>query len=69
MSTTPARTIYQLKVVPLGVSPLIWRRRLVRSDSTMADLHPMLQIAMGWRDTHLKGFALTRFVSFTPVRR
>jgi hypothetical protein len=68
MSTTPARTIYQLEVVPLGISPLIWRR-LVRSDSTMADLHPMRQIAMGWRDTRLKGSALTGFVSFTPVRR
>ena len=31
--------MYQLRVVLRGVSPLIWRRLLVRSDSTIADLH------------------------------
>jgi Plasmid pRiA4b ORF-3-like protein len=28
--------IYQLRVVLHGISPLIWRRLLVRSDSTIA---------------------------------
>jgi Plasmid pRiA4b ORF-3-like protein len=32
------------------ISPRIWRRLLVRSDSTSADLHHTLQIAMGWDD-------------------
>jgi hypothetical protein len=37
--------LYQLRVVLRGVSPLIWRRRLVRSDSTIAaDLHAALQL-------------------------
>jgi len=31
--------VYQLRVVLRGVSPLIWRRLLVRSDSSIADLH------------------------------
>jgi hypothetical protein len=39
MSDTPETTIYQLKVVLLGVSPMIWRRILVRSNSTIANLH------------------------------
>ena len=45
--------IYQLRVVLRGVSPLIWRRLLVRSDSSIADLHVTLQLALGWSDEHL----------------
>ena len=41
----PALTVYQLRVVLRCVSPLIWRRLLVRSDSTIADLHRTLQVA------------------------
>jgi hypothetical protein len=46
MSLTTDLTIYQLKVVLLGISPMIWRRLLVRHDSTIADLHHSLQITM-----------------------
>lgn len=35
---------------------MIWRRLLVRSDSTIADLHYTLQIAFGWSDEHLNRF-------------
>ncbi len=35
---------------------MIWRRLLVRSDSTIADLHYTLQIVMGWSDAHLNLF-------------
>ena len=45
--------VYQLRVVLRGVSPLIWRRLLVRSDSSIADLHATLQLAFGWSDEHL----------------
>ena len=48
--------VYQLKVWLQGISPMVWRRLLVRSDSTMADLHYTLQIAIGWSDTHLNRF-------------
>ena len=50
--------IYQLKVVLLGISPMIWRRLLVCGDSTIADLHDILQIALGWTDTHLHQFRI-----------
>jgi Plasmid pRiA4b ORF-3-like protein len=50
--------LYQLRVVLHGISPLIWRRLLVRSDSTIADLHTTLQIALGWSDEHLNRFAI-----------
>jgi hypothetical protein len=58
MSDTPETTIYQLKVVLLGVSPMIWRRILVRNDSTIANLHFTLQIVMGWTDIHLHRFRI-----------
>lgn len=50
--------VYQLRVVLRGVSPLIWRRLLVRSDSTIADLHATLQLALGWSDDHLNRFVI-----------
>jgi hypothetical protein len=43
-------------VVVQGISPLIWRRRLVRSDMSLATLHSMLQIVFAWSDVHLHGF-------------
>jgi len=48
--------VYQLKVSLQGISPMVWRRLLVRSDSTIADLHYTVQIAMGWSDIHLNRF-------------
>jgi hypothetical protein len=50
--------IYQLRAVLRGISPLIWRRLLVRSDSSIAQLHEVLQIAFGWEDMHLNRFAI-----------
>ena len=42
----------------LGISPIIWRRLLVRGDSTIADLHDTLQIAFGWSGDHLHRFLI-----------
>ena len=50
--------VYQLRVFLRQISPMIWRRLLVRSDSTIADLHYTLQIAMGWDDFHLHQFTI-----------
>jgi hypothetical protein len=35
--------VFLLRVVLSGVSPLIWRRILVRSDTTIADLNAILE--------------------------
>src|SRR5262249_43818860 len=40
--------IYQLRVVLRETSPPIWRRFLVRSDSSIVDLHQTIQMALGW---------------------
>ena len=50
--------LYQLRVVLRNVSPLIWRRLVVRSDTSIAQLHVVLQMAMGWSDTHLHRFRI-----------
>jgi hypothetical protein len=60
--------IYQLRVALRGISPLIWRRLLVRSDSTIAELHQALQVAHRpcpccRRPRTLKGYHPLRFRS------
>lgn len=49
--------IYQLKVTLLGTSPPIWRRLLVSADLTLAQLHDVLQAAMGWQECHMHEFS------------
>jgi Plasmid pRiA4b ORF-3-like protein len=50
--------VYQFRVVLRGISPMIWRRLLMRSDDSIADLHYAIQIAMGWSDPHLHRFQI-----------
>jgi Plasmid pRiA4b ORF-3-like protein len=50
--------IYQFHAWLRGISPLIWRRLLVRSDQTVANLHYALQLAFGWSDSHLNKFRI-----------
>jgi hypothetical protein len=57
-NAVPAVQIYRLHVWICQISPMIWRRLLVRSDCTIADLHYTLQIAFGWSDEHLNRFQI-----------
>lgn len=50
------KTVYQLKVVLLGVKPAIWRRLQVPADITLDKLHMVLQEALGWTNSHLHHF-------------
>jgi hypothetical protein len=50
--------VYQLRILLRQVSPIIWRRILVRSDSTIADLYYTIRIGMGWSDSHLHQFII-----------
>jgi Plasmid pRiA4b ORF-3-like protein len=58
MDAPTAPIVYQFKVSLIGISPMIWRRLLVSGESTIADLHYILQIAMGWSDDHLNQFTI-----------
>lgn len=47
---------YQLKLVLRDVSPMVWRRVVVGSDTTLAEFHDVIQLALGWEDEHLHRF-------------
>jgi hypothetical protein len=47
---------YQIKVTLNGARPPIWRRLVVPSSLSLMDLHDVLQVAMGWMDSHLHQF-------------
>src|SRR5271166_2927017 len=51
---------YCLHVWIRGIHPMLWRRFLVRSDSTLADLHVLLQIGFDWTDFHLHRFRIRK---------
>src|ERR1700728_5468530 len=47
---------YQLKVTLKDSDPAIWRRLAVPDDMTLARLHSVLQISMGWENDHMHAF-------------
>jgi len=53
---TEPSSIYQLRIVLREISPLIWRRLLVCSDTTLAHLHTILQIVFDWSGEHRHTF-------------
>ena len=57
VATKSLRSIYQLKVTLQDISPPIWRRLLVASTVSLEDIHIILQIVMGWTDSHMHEFA------------
>jgi len=50
--------VYQLKIHLLGISPQIFRRVLVRGNTTLAELYHVFQVVMGWENGHLHCFKL-----------
>jgi hypothetical protein len=58
MPTSQAPTVLQLRVTLEEVAPPVWRRLLVPSGIPLAKLHDVLQVAMGWSDSHLHGFTI-----------
>jgi hypothetical protein len=57
-------TIFQLKITLKGSDPPIWRRFQV-PDLTLGELHDVLQVVMGWEDSHLHQFII-RGTSYGP---
>jgi hypothetical protein len=50
--------VYQLHICLEGISPMIWRRILIHSDSTLEDLHNIIQITMDWSNYYLHQFSI-----------
>ncbi len=53
-----AKKAYQIRIELRDIDPPIWRRVLVWEDTTLAELHGILQIVMGWEDCHLHDFQI-----------
>src|SRR5260370_13779367 len=50
--------IWAIKLSLRGIKPEVWRRIEVASTITLADLHQVIQTAMGWTNSHLHEFDL-----------
>ncbi len=49
---------YLLKIRLLEIEPGIWRRFVVPADISLDRLHDVVQIVMGWEDSHLHEFTI-----------
>src|ERR1019366_10823135 len=60
-------TIYQFKITLADAKPAIWRRIEV-PDLTLGELHSVLQVVMGWDDSHMHQFIVgkTYYGQATP---
>lgn len=54
---TGSETIYRMRIDLRGITPPIWRRVEV-PDCSLAELHVVIQVAMGWSDCHLHEFEI-----------
>lgn len=53
LEAPPAPAIYQVRIALSDIAPAIWRRLLVPADTSLAQLHHIIQAAFGWWDYHL----------------
>lgn len=56
-SAIPA-PVYHLKVSLEGIEPTIWRRLQVPGNANLGWLHAVIQVAMGWTNSHLHQFVV-----------
>jgi hypothetical protein len=56
MARRQSDRIYQLKLTLRETQPPIWRRLLVPADVRLSELHEIIQIALGWTDSHMHHF-------------
>lgn len=49
---------YLLKIQLLDIEPSIWRRFVVPASITLDRLHDVIQVVMGWTDSHLHEFTI-----------
>ena len=59
-------TAHQLKITLKGVKPPVWRRLVVPSDVTLAELREVLIAGMGWSGYHLASFTVGRTTYLEP---
>lgn len=58
MPAPTPKSIYQIKVTLNDSNPPIWRRFLVPDSISLHQVHTILQIVMGWTNSHLHQFII-----------
>jgi hypothetical protein len=66
-SAPGAAATYQVKIGIRGAKPPIWRRLRLPADTTLANLHHVIQAAFGWEDCHLHHFLDDEGRRYTPA--
>lgn len=59
-----AMHIYQLKISLRDFKPTIYRKVLVQSTTLLPEMHAIIQVLMGWNNSHLHHFSKNRLFSF-----
>jgi hypothetical protein len=63
---TTSTSMYQLKVTLRDSRPAIWRRIQVADTTLLPHLHGILQLAMGWTNSHLHSFRVGKTIYAEP---
>ncbi|MCO6439346.1 MAG: plasmid pRiA4b ORF-3 family protein [Phycisphaerae bacterium] len=58
VSTYSQARAYVIKITLVGTKPSIWRRFCVPGEISLDRLHDIIQIVMGWQETHLHCFEI-----------
>ncbi len=58
LARRPDRAAFIVRVDLDGAEPPIWRRLRLANDLKLSQLHDILQVAMGWTDSHLHHFVM-----------
>lgn len=53
-----APKVYELKVSLMGTAPLVWRSFLAHDFIELSELHMLIQMTMGWENSHLYEFKI-----------
>jgi hypothetical protein len=58
--------IYLLKVTLRGVKPAVWRHIVLPAAIPMSELHPIFQVAFGWKNVHQHMFVVGKQIFAVP---
>lgn len=58
--------VLQLRVSLEGIAPAIWRRLQVPGSGNLGWLHAVIQVAMGWKNSHLHRFVVGKRLYAAP---
>jgi hypothetical protein len=50
--------IYHTKIAIHGISPMVWRRLRILGNTSLAQLHHIIQVSYGWDDDYLHQFRI-----------